>query len=474
LKKNVPKIAKFESDDFVIKVKESHISLLTLNKLIKDTLQGVFEQPCWIVAEISELNENKNGHCYLELVEKEEKGDKIIAKARATIWSYAYRMIKSYFESVTSKPLGRGIKVLLAVKPDFHELYGLSLNITDIDPTYTLGDMAKRRAEIIDRLEKEGIIDGNKSLDFPLVPQRIAIISSESAAGYGDFMDQLYNNAFGFRYETHLFQAVMQGEAAEASIISALDSIFNRESDFDVVVIIRGGGSKSDLSCFDSYDIALHITQFPIPVISGIGHQRDDSIVDFVAYQSLKTPTAVAEFLIQIVADYQTSILNLFEQITHVVEQKLKKDFNYIQHIEVGFAPTVLQFLKNHNDKLQNKILNVHSLSSDLCTSAHAKLTNFQFLLNKLSLQCIEKQIDKLDLVSKELPELCSRFFLKTNEKLNAYQKIIELQNPELLLKKGYSMTYSGSKLVKSVNDLSSGDNIITKFSNGQIESKVN
>jgi len=263
------------------------LTLSELNERIRDALLEAFPGMVWVIAEVSELKENRSGHCYLELVEKE--GNEIVARSRATIWSYTYRMLKPYFETTTGQLFTQGIKILVQASVEYHPAYGLSLNIKDIDPTYTVGDMALQRKEIIDRLQKEGVFDMNRELNLPLVPQKIAVISSATAAGYQDFMNQLESNEYGFVFYTRLFEAFMQGAEAVPSIIRALERIFQYEDFFDAVVIIRGGGATADLSSFDNYELAINITQFPLPVITGIGHEKDDTIIDLVAHTRLKT-----------------------------------------------------------------------------------------------------------------------------------------------------------------------------------------
>ncbi len=276
------------------------LSLCELLGSVKMTLKNHLTPSFWVIAEISELKVNYSGHCYLELIEKDSGGESIKAKVRATIWSSAYRMIQAYFESATRSKLAAGMKVMVKASVEFHELYGLSLNITDIEPSYTVGEMALKKQEIINRLIAEGVFGMNKSLSLPDLPRRIAVVSSKTAAGFGDFMDQLLKNDFGYKFYVKLFPAAMQGAEAEQSIIAALDAVFEAESQFDLVVIIRGGGSQSDLNCFNSYWLACHICQFPLPILTGIGHEQDETIADLVANTRLKTPTAVAEFLIGI------------------------------------------------------------------------------------------------------------------------------------------------------------------------------
>lgn len=301
-----------------------HLSLFELNRLIRDTLDGNLEPAYWVVAEIGELREAQNGHCYLSLVEKAD--DKVIAKTRANIWAYSYRGISAHFRTITGEPLRSGISVLCQVNVSFHEIYGLSLNIRDIDPNYTLGERARRRQEIIDQLTREGIFGMNKSLDLPLVPQRIAVISSPTAAGYGDFSDQLENNPFGYTFRTRLFKAVMQGNDAEASIIASLHRIHDQMEDYDLVAIIRGGGSQIDLDCFDNYELAAHVAQFPLPVVTGIGHERDETILDLVAQTRMKTPTAVAEFLIGGLRSFEERLMTGAAVMNRSVQNRLSRE----------------------------------------------------------------------------------------------------------------------------------------------------
>ena len=301
----------------------AHIRLVELNSFVKKLIADN-TQPQWITAEISEVNEHYSGHCYLELIEKDDADEHIIAKAKAVIWSFTYRMIKPYFETTTHERLMAGMKVLVKVEVSFHEAYGYSLVIKDIDPQYTLGDMARKRALIIQQLYAEGVMDLNKEIDLPLLVQRIAVISSPGAAGYTDFCNQLHGNAFGFVFYHRLFAAVMQGTETEASIINALEAVYEHKELFDVVVIIRGGGATSDLSWFDNYNIAYHCTQFPLPILHGIGHDKDVSVVDMVAHTSLKTPTAMAQFLVDCMQQTESNLHTVKEEIINYTEQALE------------------------------------------------------------------------------------------------------------------------------------------------------
>ena len=275
------------------------LSLVELNQRIHMTLEQAFPDTYWVRAEMSDVRENSaSGHCYLEFIEKDPRSGQLLAKVRGAIWAKTFRLLKPYFEMETGQRFVSGLKVLVRVTVDFHELYGLSLTVVDIDPAYTLGDMARKRLEIIRQLQEEGVFGLNKELPLPLLPQRVALISSPTAAGYEDFMNQLMHNRAGYPFYVKLFPALMQGERTEGSVIAALDRIYAHQELFDVVALLRGGGATSDLNSFDSYLLAANCAQFPLPILTGIGHERDDTVVDLVAHTRLKTPTAVAEFLI--------------------------------------------------------------------------------------------------------------------------------------------------------------------------------
>ena len=270
-------------------MEQQALSLYELNGLVKRSIRSCLPDTYWVQAELSDVRTNYSGHCYLEFVQKDAGGNNLIAKARGTIWSNIFKMLKPYFEQETGQAFTSGIKVLVEVSVEFHELYGFSLTVLDIDPTYTVGDMERKRREILRQLEEEGVIDLNKELEMPMLPQRVAVISSATAAGYGDFCNQLTNNPRGYGFRTELFPAIMQGERVEESVIAALDAIYERMEEFDVVVIIRGGGATSDLSGFDTYALAANCAQFPLPIITGIGHERDDTVIDKVAHTRVQT-----------------------------------------------------------------------------------------------------------------------------------------------------------------------------------------
>lgn len=406
------------------------LSLFELNRQIRLNIQSGFPEPVWVIAEISDFSLNRNGHCYLELIEKEIEGDKILARSRATIWSSVYRMLRPFFESVTGQELMPGIKILVRADVEFHELYSLSLNIRDIEPSYTIGDLARKRQMIIRKLEESGAFDMNRELQMPLVPQKIAIISSPTAAGYGDFYDQLIKNPSGYIFYTHLFPAIMQGEDTCRSIIAALDEIVEHISFFDAVVIIRGGGSRLDLSSFDNFELGLNVAQFPLPVITGIGHEQDDSIVDLVAHTRCKTPTAVAEFLINRVEEFEIRLDHAVQSTVGRVQSYLADEKNDIARIMEGMRLRVRGFTE------------------------YRKLSLVQLLSRATS--------------------SAAQYLRLSKDKLVRFEQVSFLKDPINILKMGYSITLKNGKPVKSISQVIPGDELATQVTDGQIISVTN
>lgn len=305
---------------------EEKLTLLDLQEKIKRGIEVAVPGAVWVTAEIGELNNHYSGHCYLDLIDYKEGGRGVAAKARGVIWSNVWRMLKPYFETTSGVRLEKGLHVLLKAQVSFSPVYGLSLNILDIDPSFTVGELELRRQKTIERLKGDGCMEMNPSLQLPALPRRIAVVSAETAAGYRDFMKQLHQNENGFRFFTELFAAQMQGDDAPQSIISALERIAERSDEFDVAIIIRGGGAAMDLVCFDDYNLALNIAQFPLPVITGIGHDHDFHIADMVAHTWLKTPTAVADFFVGIFVEQEQYIMYLFQRISLTLSQKISAE----------------------------------------------------------------------------------------------------------------------------------------------------
>lgn len=478
-----------------LEMMNERLKLSELNGLVKKAIGEAFTAPVWVIGEISELKTNRSGHCYLNLIEKEENGDAIVAQARATIWSYTFRMLRPYFESTTGQQLTEGLKVLVSVSVEFHELYGYSLNIRDIDPTYTLGDMARRRREIITRLESEGVAEMNKELELPLVPQKIAIISSPTAAGYQDFIDQLINNPAGYHFVLKLFPAVMQGNQAETSIIEALEQIFLYENFFDAVVIIRGGGSQADLSCFDNYNLAYYITQFPLPVITGIGHEKDDSIVDLVAHTRLKTPTAVAEFLISGVAQFDQRLDELKNSFTGFITGLLAESKNDIEQITRMIAPLTNEKISKANNLLNQTIWKLDRSVKRLIQNRNNQLirkeetVRYEFKnFARLQLRILERTTRTLSgtlrqiaianrghlILKMQRSEALFRGALSDNRHyLDLSLQMARLTDPNKILARGYSITTYNGHALKDVNMIDSLAQIETRLYNGQIISEV-
>jgi len=405
------------------------ISLSELTGRIQETLKLNFDSPVWIRAEISELRENPNGHCYLELIEKDSASDYLLAKSKATIWSTTYRMLKPYFESSTGQSLRSGLNVLVAVSVEFHGVYGFSLNIRDIDPTFTIGEMAARRLKIIRQLEEDGIADMNRQLVIPELPKRIAIISSPTAAGLDDFQNQLNNNSRSYKFQYKLFPAIMQGDQAEDSIIAALDKIYTYADLFDVVVIIRGGGATTDLACFDSYQLALNCAQFPLPVIAGVGHQRDVSILDMVAHTSVKTPTAAAEFLVESMESAENRLNNVFYSIFELCSGRIQSEKQQISDVRWKIRHSLQSRVTKKTIELQKSKNRIRTI------------TNIVVNQQKTQLALIEKSI--------------------------------EAHSPAFLLRHGYTITTYAGKRITSISDVESGNLIKTYLHDGSFESEV-
>jgi len=326
------------------------LSLSELCVLLDEQLQQSFPSTYWVRAEIAQLTDK--GHCYLELVEKADRGI-FAAKMRATCWSNTWQLLSAYFLQETGRRPEAGMQVLVEVSIEFHPVYGLSLNIHNIDPSFTLGDLARQRQLTLEQLERDGVLDLNRSLPLPTLIRRIAVISAEGAAGYGDFCHQLQDNPYGLRFTTQLFPAVMQGDGAARSIIAALNAIAENSDDFDAVAIIRGGGSTTDLTCFDTYELASHCAQFPLPIFSGIGHTRDVSIVDRVVHSSLKTPTAVAESLIDHNAQQLVRLDQLRQRLARVATQMVAVRRQQIEQLRLTLQYTISSTIQKERNQLQ-------------------------------------------------------------------------------------------------------------------------
>lgn len=426
------------------------LSLFELNSLVADVINTTMSRSYWVEAELSEVRENR-GHCYMELIEKNENSNVPIARASAKCWSNIWSAIKPYFIRITGQQIRAGIKVMLQVHAQFHPQYGFSWIVDDINPEYTMGDMMRKRQEIICQLKEEGVYDLQKELNLPLFAQRIAVISSATAAGYGDFCNQLENNELGLYFHVELFPAIMQGDNVESSIIASLNHINNREEEFDCVVIIRGGGATADLSGFDTLGLAENVANFPLPIITGIGHERDESILDMVSYQRVKTPTAAAAYLINHLTSTLIRVESAQSTIIDYVKKALEIENMRIKHIGAQI-PVLFSIVRTKQEA------RLESLFQRLFTASKELMKQSDFLL--LSLQ------------QRVQPAVRGRLSSE-HHRLDVLEHRARLLDPTLLLKRGYSITLHNGKAIHNANDLKIGDTITTLLEIGQIESKV-
>ncbi len=402
---------------------QTPLTLSQLQQQVKATLAERFALPLWVVAEVAELKVNYSGHCYLELIEKGASDGVPKAQARAVIWRSHYPRIASYFESTTGQRLEAGMQLLVKATVSYHELYGFSLQISDIDASYTLGEMERKRQETITRLKAEGVWEMNQTLPLPLVVQRIAILSSSKAAGYQDFYQELSQSPY--RFHTDLFEAVMQGEAAESSLISALGEVAERLDAYDAVVIIRGGGSTSDLNCFNSYRLCSHIAQFPLPILTGIGHDKDQSVADLVAHTALKTPTAVAGWLV-----------------------------DRMQQIE-GW--------------LDGAALTLHDASLNLTRNHLLRLERNEEEIKNLSRRLIDLQRSRLEQYALQLPEECGRLLRREGERIRHLESLTESHSPSRILRLGFSVTRLAGRAIRTAEEAPSGSTLEIELAEGHI-----
>ena len=404
------------------------ITLRELQRRVKSALEGQFALPVWVSAEISEIKVNYSGHCYLELVEKGGDNGVPTAQARAVMWRSHYPRISGYFEAETGQRLAAGIRILAKVLVSYHELYGFSLQITDIDPSYTLGDMERQRQQTIAQLQQEGVWDMNREAPMPAVVQRIAVVSSVHAAGYQDFCQELEKSPY--RFEVSLFDAFMQGEAAEESIVAALCAVAERLEKFDAVVLIRGGGSRSDLNCFNAYRLCAHVAQFPLPVVTGIGHDKDTSVADMVAHTALKTPTAVAGWLVERMAEAD------------------------------GW--------------LDYAALQLHDATAAAMHASEVRLERLSGEVRRLSGELLTRQSLRLEHLGTLLPEAARDFLTRQTLRLENAAELIAGRSPERILRLGFAVLRAGGRAVTSAAGVTAGEDVEIEVSDGRISATVN
>lgn len=438
-----------------------NLTLLELNTMVQRVIEQSMPRQYWVEAELAEVNERR-GHLYLDLVQKGtgRYAATPVARASARCWASTWMPVRMHFERVTGQQLSVGMKVLLQVYPQFHPAYGFSWIVTDIDPTFTLGDMARRRMEIIQQLKDEGVFDLQKELQLPMFCQRIAVISSATAAGYGDFCNQLTNNDYGFQFHAELFPAIMQGDQVESSVINALNQIYERLSSppggtggglFDCVVIIRGGGATVDMSGFDTLDLAENVANFPIPIITGIGHDRDECILDMVSHTRVKTPTAAAAFLIDHLAEVYDELTELTDRMGHAVRRRLETERVRLAGLSTRM-PMLFSLVKTRESSRLERLM-------QRCASA-------------MSAQ-LSRENHHLEMLSQRLPTAATKILVEQNHRIEMLAQRTASLDPKLVLRRGYSMTLSGGRVVTSADQLMDGEMIETLLANGQIISKV-
>lgn len=425
-------------------------SLLELNTLVRRTVELGLPGQLWVEAELAEARESR-GHCYMELIQKDDSTNTPVARASAKCWRQTWMMLRAHFERTTGQMFHAGMKVRLRVYAQFHEAYGFSWIVTDIDPYFTVGDMARRRQEIVRQLKAEGVFDLNRELDFPMFAQRIAVISSETAAGYGDFCNQLADNDYGFSFTTRLFPAVMQGEQVEQSVIAALDRINRCSDEFDCVVIIRGGGATSDMSGFDTLPLAENVANFPLPVITGIGHDRDESIIDMVAHTRVKTPTAAAALLISRLKATADLIDSCRERVLRAVSRRMETE-----RMRLG--------------RLSERI---PTLFSVVRTRHESRLEIMQRRLTAAITRRLTAEHHRVETLTQSLAPLTERRMTAERHRLDMLAQRTKALDPTLLLRRGYSITLHQGRAVRDAGELKPGDEIVTRLATGSITATV-
>lgn len=447
------------------------LSLYELNATIRATLQHTMSGIYRVIAEISELRVASNGHCYLELVQKESGGHSIVAKARAMIWRNIYVATSTAFERATGQLLGVGIKVLVEVKVDFHELYGYSLQVVGIDPSYTLGDLAQRRRAIIRQLEEDGVIDLNKELPLPQVIRRVAIISSKTAAGFGDFCNQLEQSSFDF--DVKLFPAIMQGDRVEASVIEALNNIAAQAEQWDVVVIIRGGGATTDLHGFDNYLLAANVAQFPLPVFTGIGHERDDTIVDLVAHTRFKTPTAVAAYLIERRQGEADRLAALQQRLAEAVNRHLVACNHRIDEVAARIQLSATRLIAQKHQEYAHLSHRYELAATRSVSRERERLYRTSARMEMAVLRSLQLAGQQLDVYPQRLRLAVNHLLQQQHTRHEQLVRALRLAGPDRILALGFSITFSNGKPVRNAAELQPGDELVTRMYHGEVKSIV-
>ncbi len=425
---------------------EQSLTLLQLNQRIASLMTVPETQNVWITAELSDVSA-RGGHCYMELLQKHPDTGATLAKARGVIWANVYSRIATEFLAATGQRFASGLKVMVRASATMHPVYGMSLVISAINPEYTMGDLLRRRREILERLQKEGVLELNRQLEWVEVPLRIAIVSARGAAGYGDFINQLYNNSSRLNFKTHLFEAVMQGERTPTTIIAALNKIALQQDEWDCVVIIRGGGATSDLVAFEDYELALNVAQFPLPIIIGIGHERDITVLDYVANMRVKTPTAAAEWFINRGNDALEYLRSMGNAILQKVSDRIAGSKEQLSYYEALLPTAPLTAVERENARLRSNMMS----------------------LAQIGARRISPELARLDHTMKSIASATDVVLRRRGDRLNSLQEMLNALSPEATLRRGYSITRVGGKAITDASQIPSGTEIETTLANGTI-----
>lgn len=429
---------------------QKSIALHQLTEQIAEVVNEAFAYPVWVTSEVTDMRVAQNGHCYMQLIEKDARRGTTLASVRAMVWANRWWLFRDQFQQQTGQQFQSGLKVMLCVQVQMHAQYGLSLVIIDFDPSYTMGEMARRRMEILQKLKEDGIIDMNRELPFPSRPQRIAVISASEAAGYGDFRHQLEENQYGLKFYTHLFPAVMQGQQTEDSVINALEKIYETQDLFDVVVIIRGGGATVDLASFDSYPLASYIANFPLPVITGIGHDRDQCVLDSVAHTSVKTPTAAAALLIDTLAEELHQLEALQEAVIDLTRERMDQENQRLQ-------------------RCANAVRGTRIRISQLIARANMLGQRIQML----SSQRLQREEDRLAVLQQALVQTRQRIE-REQDRLRLMEQTIQMAQPDNILRRGFSITRLNGHAVKAASEVPSGAKLHIQTADGSFVAERN
>ena len=441
---------------------------MSIHKMIERT----YTRPYYIKAEILKLNYYPySGHCYPELVERE--GNTIKTEMRAVIWSTHFQDINRRFQQITGEPLKENIRILCLATIQFSPKHGLALHIEDIEPTYTLGEMVKNRQEVIARLKKEGLFDKNRSLPMPLLPKRVAVISVETSKGYSDFMQTLQQNEYGYRFKTELFPSILQGDKAITGIMGRLGEIAQRQDDFDVVVIVRGGGGDVGMSCYDDYELTRNVATFPMPVLTGIGHSTNLTVTDMVAHANFITPTDVAFSLLAAFRHFDEQLEDAMSRIVQRVQQQISDSRQDMLKVETTLQYKLPKVLDLHRNILADTYKDLVFKSKELMMNQHFKLKEIMREVTKSTQIQAQHSRQLLTTMEERLPRECRALLKRRTHDFTAVEEKLQLLSPENVLKRGYSITLKNGKAVTDAAELQAGDKLVTRFYQGGVVSTV-